>query len=114
MRVSAVDNTHFGMAVKTTPKAKQMLDYGLTERAARKFEELKKVAEKDSVDVNIGTEEIKLGGVPPKIIYTRLIVDVGDGAQYSYRPFLSVIRTIRKAVKKAHELSEAQKITNNI
>lgn len=120
MKIQAINNSYnsnrqnFGMAIKATPEAKEMLNKGLTRKAVKKLEELKKIAEKDTVDVNIVTEEMSWGGLRPELTYPQLVVEVGDGSQYSYRPVLNIIRQIKKAVRKAHELSENQKIINNL
>lgn len=114
MRVSAIDNTRFGMAVHTTPEAKKILLEQMSLRQTKKFEKLKEIAQNDTVNVNIRTEEMSWGGLRPELTYTQLVVDVGDGSQHSYRPFLNLLKPIKKAVNKAHELSEKQKIFNNI
>ncbi|MBQ6516228.1 hypothetical protein IJI31_03510 [bacterium] len=119
MKISAVDNTNFGMAVKATPQAKEYLAERLTDRGLKKFKELVKFAENDSVDVNLSTETRhlcmatcpELEGTP----YNQLIVEVGD--KYSYKPegfSFFILRAIKNAVKEAHEYSEHKKLLDEI
>ncbi len=118
MQVQAVNNSNqnFGMAVKTTPEAKKFLSEYLSRRGTKNFEKLAKFAENDSIDVNIRTEQFPIRLNAPNVKYTQLIIDVGDDAKYSYSPVSYswfIVNAIKKAVNKAHKLSEVQKILNN-
>jgi hypothetical protein len=110
-------NTTFGMAVKSTPEAKKFLSEYLSRRGLKNFEKLAKFAENDSIDVNIRTEQFPIRLNAPNVKYTQLIIDVGDGTKYSYKPVrisLFITNAIKKAVDKAHLLSENKKKLDNI
>jgi hypothetical protein len=110
-------NTTFGMAVKSTPEAKKFLSEYLSRRGLKNFEKLAKFAENDSIDVNIRTEQFPIRLNAPNVKYTQLIIDVGDGTKYSYKPARIswfITNAIKRAVNHAHTLSEKQKTVNNI
>ena len=110
------NNTTFGMAVKSTPEAKKFLSEYLSRRGTKKFEKLAKFAENDSINVNLSTETRYLSiGMSRGSSYNQLIVDVDN--QYHYEPegmSFFIIRAIKKAVDKAHLLSENKKKLDNI
>ena len=120
MRISPTNNTNFGMAVKATPQAKEYLAERLTDRGLKKFKELVKFAENDSVDVNLSTEvrhlhsahTPNLEGTP----YDQLVVNIGNGySQYEPEGMsFFIMRAIKNAVKEAHELSEKKKVLDEI
>lgn len=118
MQVQAVNNSNpnFGMAVKTTPEAEKFINKKITANAAKRLKALRESAAKDIVDVNIRTEELPIRLNAPNVKYPQLIIDVGDDAKYSYSPVsysFFIVNAIKKAVNKAHKLSEVQKILNN-
>ena len=120
MKISAVDNTNFGMAVKVTPEAKEFLAKRLTDRGVKKLEKLVKSAENDSVDVNLSTVVKHTGwGTCPdmeKVPYDQLVVNVGNGYR-QYEPegmSFFIINAIKKAVKEAHALSKNKKTLDEI
>lgn len=118
MRVGAVNNTHFGMAVNVTPEAKKIIYDNLSEKGAKKFSEIVKTAKKDTlVDVNIRTEEYPIKLTTHEVKLSQLIVDVGDGTKHSYRPEPTswlIVNAIKRAVNQAHKLNEKQKVINQI
>ncbi|MBQ6516231.1 hypothetical protein IJI31_03525 [bacterium] len=113
MKISAVDNTNFGMAVKVTPQAREYLLNNLTKKQLKKVKDLAKFAEKDSVDVNISTEKMRYRTNIPELETTQLVIDVDNGAK-TYKPDLFIVRAIKKAVNYAHELSKKRKILGDI
>lgn len=109
MRVQSTTNTNFGMAVKATPEAKEYLAERLSRRAAGKLEKLTEFAKKDAIDVNIKTKKSYLSWIGHEgSTYDQLVITTGDGA-YTYQPegySLSIISCIKRAVRRAHRLSE--------
>lgn len=118
MKMNAIDNVCFGMAVKATPEAKEFLSERLTERGIKKFEELTKFANKDSIDVNLSTVTRHLSiGMSKGDPYSQLIVSVSKGENYSFEPegmSFFIIKAIKKAVNIAHSLSEHKNRLDNI
>ena len=118
MKISAIDNVCFGMAVKATPEAKEFLSERLTKRGIEKFEELTKFASKDSIDVNLSTETRHLTiGMHKASPYSQLIVSVSNGQNYRFEPggmSFFIIKAIKKAVNIAHSLSEHKNRLDNI
>ena len=113
MKISSIDNTNFGMAVKATPQAKEYLLNNLTKKQLKKVKDLAKFAENDSVDVNLRTEKIRYNAHIPELETTQLVIDVDNGTK-TYKPDLFIVRAIKKAVEKAHELSEKKKLLDEI
>ena len=113
MKISAVDNTNFGMAVKATPQAKEYLLNNLTKKQLKKVKDLAKFAKNDSVDVNLRMEQLRYKINIPELVGPQLVIDVDHGAK-TYKPDLFIVKAIKKAVEKAHELSEKKKLLDEI
>lgn len=113
MQVQSINNTNtnFGMAVKTTTRAGIIINKKLTTNGAKRLMKIRESALKDSVDVRIRTEFFPIRLNAPDVKSEQLIIDVGDGTKYSYKPImhsLFIVNAIRKAVNKAHKLSEVK------
>lgn len=117
MRVGAINNTNFGMALKATPEAKKIIYNNITGNGIQKLAELKKMSEKDIVDVNIRVESFPIRLNASEVTYDQLVIDVADGVEHSYRPEPNswlIVNAVKRAVKQAHKMSKKQEAINNL
>lgn len=125
MQVNNIQSTNqnFGMAVKVSPKAKNILEDRLTSKGVQKLQRIVEAEKTNPTDVFVTTEERLYGSYRAPVDawtpYDHLVVKVDDkkfetGWMSMYSESNAIISTIKKGVKHAQKLTEKRNILNDI